>query len=167
MTVKKDYIVSIDYTLTDNKKNILDSSIGEKPLEYLHGHGNIIPGLENALEGKSEGDKFSVHIQAAQAYGERDVNLLAEIPLEDFKETGKIEPGMRFHTQTSEGIQLITVVKIEDNKVTIDANHPLAGVALNFDVTITAIREASEDELHHGHVHSHCDDCHDNCGDCH
>ncbi|MDR2729676.1 MAG: peptidylprolyl isomerase [Treponema sp.] len=163
MTVKKDYIISVDYTLTDDKNNILDSSIGEKPLEYLHGHGNIIPGLENAMEGKSEGDKFTVRVPAASAYGERDINLLTEIPLENFKEAGKIEPGMRFQTRTSEGARLITVVKIENDKVTIDGNHPLAGTDLNFDVTVTAIREAGENELHHGRTHSRCDDCCDRC----
>ena len=161
MNIAKNTIVSFDYTLTDDNNQILDSSEGE-PLVYLHGHGNIIPGLENALEGKSQDDHFSVNIPAAEAYGERNDQMSAEISIENFKGADEVKPGMQFHTQGPEGIRLITVTRVVGDMVTIDGNHPLAGVNLNFDGTITAIREASEEELFHGHVHG--DDHGEHCG---
>ncbi|GHV94899.1 peptidyl-prolyl cis-trans isomerase [Spirochaetia bacterium] len=162
MIIEKNRVVSIDYTLTDDKNNVLDSTSGQEPLDYLHGFGNIIPGLENALEGKSQGEHFTVHIPAADAYGERNDQMIAEISIENFKGVDEVKPGMQFHTQGPEGIRLITVTSVEGDMVTIDGNHPLAGVNLNFDGAITAIREASEEELLHGHVHG--DDHGDHCG---
>jgi FKBP-type peptidyl-prolyl cis-trans isomerase SlyD len=165
MNVTKNRVVSIDYTLRDEKNNLIDTTSGAEPLNYLHGFENIIPGLEKALEGKSRGDHFSVNLPAAEAYGERDETLIAEIPLENFKGVGEVKPGMQFHTRDSNGIRLVTVTKVADNMVTIDGNHPLAGINLNFDVTIAGIREATEEELMHGHIHGqdHCG-CED--GDC-
>jgi FKBP-type peptidyl-prolyl cis-trans isomerase SlyD len=168
MTAAKNRVVSIDYTLTDANNKVLDSTFGQEPLDYLHGFGNIISGLENALEGKAQGDHFSVNIPAAQAYGERDDRLVADIPIENFKGADEVKPGMQFHTHTPEGPQLITVTKVAANTVTIDGNHPLAGKDLNFDVTVAAIREATEEELLHGHVHAHdhgCGECGGGCGD--
>jgi FKBP-type peptidyl-prolyl cis-trans isomerase SlyD len=161
MTITKNRVVSIDYTLTDSKKNIIDSTAGQAPLDYLHGFGNIIPGLEKELEGKSRGDHFSVNIPAAEAYGERDSRLIAEIPLDKFSgvERDHIKAGQRFYAQNAEETRMVTITKVVDNTVTIDGNHPLAGMNLNFDVTVAAIREASEDELLHGHIHGH-----DHCG---
>jgi FKBP-type peptidyl-prolyl cis-trans isomerase SlyD len=161
MTITKNRVVSIDYTLTDEQNNVIDSTSGQEPLDYLHGFENIIPGLEKALEGKSRGDHFAVNIPPAEAYGERDERLIAEIPLANFQGVDDVKPGMQFHTDSSEGIRLVTVTKVGDSTVTIDGNHPLAGMALNFDVTVTAIREASAEELGHGHVHG-CD--HGGCG---
>ena len=182
MTITKNRVVSIDYTLTDEKNNVLDSTSGQEPLDYLHGFENIIPGLEKALEGKSSGDHFAVNIPAAEAYGERDERLITEMPMEQFDDVDEIQPGMRFSAHSPQGVRLITVTKVGATTVTIDANHPLAGMDLNFDVTVTAIRDASDVELSHGHVHGHghghggCgDDCgcenegcggHGNCG-CH
>jgi FKBP-type peptidyl-prolyl cis-trans isomerase SlyD len=165
MIVTKNRVVSIDYTLTDDHNNLLDSTSGQEPLDYLHGFENIIPGLEKALEGKSRGDRFSVKIPPAEAYGERDALLVQEIPLESFGGGEKPEPGMRFHAQSAEGTRIVTVTKVADNTVTVDANHPLAGMALTFDVTVTGIRDASGEELEHGHVHGHD---HGGCcgGDC-
>jgi FKBP-type peptidyl-prolyl cis-trans isomerase SlyD len=168
MTITKNRVVSIDYTLSDDKHNLIDSTSGQEPLDYLHGFENIIPGLEKVLEGKSRGDHFAVTVPAAEAYGERDDGLIAEIPLENFKGADSIEPGMQFHTQTPDGIRLITVTKVADNTVTIDGNHPLAGMDLHFDLTVSGIREASGEELEHGHVHGHCgggEDCgEEGCG---
>jgi FKBP-type peptidyl-prolyl cis-trans isomerase SlyD len=163
MTIAKNRVASIDYTLMDDKNNLLDSTSGQEPLDYLHGFENIIPGLEKALEGKSRGERFSAHIPAAEAYGERDERLITEVPLETFKGVDSVQPGMQFHARTPEGMRLITVTKVGDTAVTIDGNHPLAGLNLNFDVTVTAIREASEEELSHGHVHSR-DHEHEGCG---
>jgi FKBP-type peptidyl-prolyl cis-trans isomerase SlyD len=168
MNVTKNRVVSIDYTLKDDKDHLIDSTSGAEPLDYLHGHENIIAGLEKALEGKAEGDHFTVAIQAAEAYGERDDKLIADIPRENFSGVDSVEPGMQFHTQTPDGLRMITVVKVEDDTVTIDGNHPLAGLNLSFEVTVTAIREASEEELEHGHVHGPdhdhgCEDCDEDC----
>ena len=170
MTVTKNKVVSIDYTLTDDNNNLLDTTSGHEPLEYLHGFENIIPGLENALEGKSPGDHFSVTIQAADAYGEHDKDLTQEIPRDQFGDFESIEAGMRFQAHTPAGIRLFTVVKAGDDTVTVDGNHPLAGMDLTFDVTVAAVREASEQELSHGHTHNHhhgeCGGCgHDGCND--
>jgi FKBP-type peptidyl-prolyl cis-trans isomerase SlyD len=168
MNITKNRVVSIDYTLMDERNNLIDTTSGAEPLDYLHGFENIIPGLERALEGKSRGDRFSVNIPAAEAYGERDETLIAEVPLENFRGIDGVKPGMQFHTRDSDGIRLITVIKVANNTVTVDGNHPLAGINLNFDVTVAGVREASEEELLHGHIHGqdHCG-CEDgDCGGC-
>jgi FKBP-type peptidyl-prolyl cis-trans isomerase SlyD len=178
MIVEKDRVVSIDYTLRDNSGNLIDSSEGSDPLEYLHGNGNIIPGLEKALAGKKAGDKLTCSIAAADAYGERDDSLIFKVNKSEF-EGADIEVGMQFEAHGEEGAQIVTVVGIEGEEVTIDANHPLAGETLNFDVKIVDVREATSEELEHGHVHGGCEcgcegDCEDGegegscgCGQCH
>jgi FKBP-type peptidyl-prolyl cis-trans isomerase SlyD len=166
MNIIKDRVVSIDYTLTDMGNNTLDSTEGTDSLFYLHGHENIIPGLEKALEGKSQGDSFKVTIPSTEAYGDRDARLIVTIPLDRFQGVGSVKPGMQFHAETPDGgFRMVTVTQVEDNQVTIDGNHPLAGLDLNFDVTVVDVREANAEEMEHGHVHSHgphhghCDDC--------
>ena len=178
MIVEKDRVVSIDYTLRDNSGNLIDSSEGSDPLEYLHDNGNIIPGLEKALAGKKAGDKLTCSIAAADAYGERDDSLIFKVNKSEF-EGADIEVGMQFEAHGEEGAQIVTVVGIEGEEVTIDANHPLAGETLNFDVKIVDVREATSEELEHGHVHGGCEcgcegDCEDGegegscgCGQCH
>ncbi len=153
MQVAKDKVVSIDYTLTDDGGSVLDTSKGRAPLAYLHGAGNIIPGLEKALEGKQAGEQVSVRVPAAEAYGEWDEALTQEVPLEMFQGVEQIEPGMRFQAQTSAGVQIVTVTKVENGQVTVDGNHPLAGKPLNFDVNVIDVRDATAEELAHGHVH--------------
>lgn len=153
MQVAKDKVVAIDYTLTDDEGAVLDTSQGREPLAYLHGSGNIIPGLEKALEGKQAGDKLNVRIDAADAYGERDDALTQEVPLEMFQGVEQIEEGMRFQAQTSAGVQVVTVTKVEAQTVTVDGNHPLAGKPLTFDVNVVEVRDATGEELEHGHVH--------------
>ncbi|MDR0585399.1 MAG: peptidylprolyl isomerase [Treponema sp.] len=165
MTITKNRVVSIDYTLTDDNNNLIDSTAGSGPLDYLHGFENIISGLENALEGRSEGDSFSVNIPAAKAYGEYDERLVTEMSLESFRGIENLEEGMRFQAQSAEGACLVTVTKIEGGAVTVDGNHPLAGMNLNFDLSVTAVREASGEELSCGHVHGGgCD--YGRCGGC-
>jgi FKBP-type peptidyl-prolyl cis-trans isomerase SlyD len=167
MNVAKNRVVSIAYTLTDDNNRVIDSSSPSESFEYLHGFGNIIPGLEQALENKAQGDQFSVTIPAAEAYGERDDRMVLDVPLDRFQGVDSVRPGMQFHAETSAGFQLVTVTKVADQTVTIDGNHPLAGLDLTFDVTVNGIREANAEELAHGHVHSHDHDhAHEDCGGC-
>ncbi|MDD4914382.1 MAG: peptidylprolyl isomerase [Methylococcales bacterium] len=144
--------VSIHYTLTDNGGEQLDSSIGAEPLVYLHGAGNIIPGLENALTGRRIGEKLNVTIAPEQAYGVIDENMTQVVSRKMF-EGMDIEIGMQFHADVSHGSGVITIAEINGDDITIDGNHPLAGVTLNFDVEVVDVRPATDDELAHGHVH--------------
>ena len=153
MTISNNSVASIHYTLTDGSGKVLDSSEGQEPLAYLHGSGNIIPGLEKALLGKSVGDKLHVNIPAAEAYGLRDDSMVQELPTNMFSGIDQIEVGMEFHAETEHGLQVVTVTNVEGDTVTIDGNHPLAGVDLTFDVEVTEIRPATEEELQHGHAH--------------
>ena len=150
--IQNDQVVSFHYTLTDGNGEVIDKSEGQ-PLVYLHGAGNIIPGLENALAGKKVGDKLVVNVPAAEGYGEYSVELVQEVPRNMFQGVDQIQPGMQFQAQTDEGIQVVTVKDVTDTAVIVDGNHPLAGQDLNFDVEIVEIRPASQEELDHGHVH--------------
>ena len=153
MNISEQCIASFHYTLTDGSGKVLDTSEGQEPLAYLHGSGNIIPGLEKALLGKTVGDKLNVNIPAAEAYGLRDDTMVQELPSNMFDGIDKIEIGMEFHAETEHGLQVVTVTKVEGDMVFIDGNHPLAGVDLTFDVEITEVRAASEEEMEHGHAH--------------
>ncbi len=153
MNISEQCIASFHYTLTDGSGKVLDTSEGQEPLAYLHGSGNIIPGLEKALLGKTVGDKLNVSIPAAEAYGLRDDTMVQELPSNMFDGIDKIEVGMEFHAETEHGLQVVTVTKVEGDMVFIDGNHPLAGVDLTFDVEITEVRKASEEEMEHGHAH--------------
>lgn len=145
-------VVSFHYTLTNAEGETLDKSQGE-PLAYLHGAGNIIPGLEKALEGKTVGDKFTVTIPAAEGYGEYNPDLVQEVPAQMFQGVENIEAGMQFQAQTDDGVQIVTVKAIEGDNIIVDANFPLAGQDLTFEVEIAEVRDASPEELEHGHVH--------------
>ena len=154
MQVANNMVVTIDYTLTDNDGTVLDSSDGGEPLAYLHGQGNIIVGLEEALEVLSAGDPVDVTVLPEKAYGERRDDLIQVVPRERFVTDGEIEVGMTFHSHESDnGGRVVRVVEVSPEQVTIDGNHPLAGVTLNFSVRIQDVREASAEELDHGHVH--------------
>ena len=153
MKVAENTVVVIDYTLTDNEGGVIDSSEGAGPLSYLHGAGNIIPGLEEALLGKQAGDDVTASIEPSKGYGERQEEMKQEVPKELFGGVDNIEEGMQFQSETDQGPVMVTVVSIGEDMITVDGNHPLAGVHLNFDVTIREVREASEEELSHGHVH--------------
>ena len=152
MTVENGKVVSFHYTLTNAQGDVLDQS-QEHPMPYLHGAGNIIPGLEKELAGKKVGDKLTVNVPAAEAYGEYHEQLVNDVPREAFQGVDQIEPGMQFQANTPEGVQVITVKAENGETVTVDANHPLAGQDLNFDVEIVEVREATEEESAHGHVH--------------
>ncbi len=153
MKIAKNHVVSIDYTLTDDQGKVLDSSEGHAPLVYIQGIGNIIPGLEKALEGKGIGDHLKVRIKPEEAYGVRDDNLVQKVPAQHFESPESLELGMQFEVETSEGFLVVTVVKIDKEEVTVDGNHPLAGVPLNFDVRVKEIRDATAEEIQHGHAH--------------
>jgi FKBP-type peptidyl-prolyl cis-trans isomerase SlyD len=153
MQITKDKVVAIDYTLTGPEGQVIDTSQGREPLTYLHGNGNIIPGLEQALEGKSNNDKINITIQPDQAYGQRDQSLVQAVPRNRFPSQQPIQPGMQFQAQSPQGVRIVTVVAVDDQNVTVDANHPLAGVPLTFDVTIRDVRNATPEELQHGHAH--------------
>ena len=147
-------VVSMHYKLTDNDGNVLDSSEGAEPLTYLHGSGNIIPGLEKELVGKVEGDTHQVKVEPEEGYGEINPELIQTVDKAAFQGVESVEVGMSFEAQASDGsVQHIVVKSIEGEVVTIDANHPLAGTTLNFDVQIVSVREATEEEIDHGHVH--------------
>lgn len=152
MRIGKHTVVSIDYTLTGKDGTVLDSSKGQEPLAYLHGTGSIIPGLEDALEGKGKGDTLKVSVPPEKGYGLRDDKLLQQVPRRMF-DMQELEPGMRFHAESDHGVRVVTITAVEGDTVTVDANHPLAGETLTFDVTVMEVRAATEEELAHGHVH--------------
>lgn len=166
MTITKDSVVSIEYTLTDDENEVLDSSEGVGPLEYLHGHNNLIPGLEKVLEGKKAGDSFKTAVAPAEGYGEYQDKLVVEVERSQFPDDVEIKEGMQFEAGGAEGSQVVTVTAVTDTKVTVDANHPLAGETLNFDVKILSVRESTEDEKVNGleSQHSGCG-CGGDCGD--
>lgn len=153
MTITANSAVTFHYTLTDTDGAELDSSAGQEPLAYLHGHGNIIPGLEKALEGKVAGDSLEVAIEAAEAYGEVQQEMIQEVPRSSFEGIEDLQPGMNFQAETNQGPVPVVVTAVSEETVTVDGNHPLAGKALNFAVTVESVREASADELEHGHIH--------------
>jgi FKBP-type peptidyl-prolyl cis-trans isomerase SlyD len=153
MQVSENKVVSIHYTLKDEQGATIDSSVGKEPLSYLHGRKNIITGLENALTGKNVGDKLTVTIPPEEAYGPYDQGLIQVLPREAFGGAETIEVGMQFYSESPEGVQMITIKSVDGDQITVDANHPLAGQTLYFDVEIMGVREATEEELQHGHVH--------------
>jgi len=159
MQIAKHKVVKIHYTLTDDDGEVIDSSEGGEPLEYLHGVGGIVAGLEDVLEGKSVGDRIKVNVQPEDGYGEQDDDLLHEVERSHFEGIDELELGMQFQVDTDDGPMVVTVVEITDENVTVDGNHELAGVTLNFDVTVHEIRDATPEEIAHGHAHG--EGCHE------
>ena len=145
--------VSIHYTLTDDAGAILDSSAGREPLTYLHGVGQIVPGLEQALSGRTAGDAFRVDIAPEAGYGPRIESMVQVVPRAAFRGVARLEPGMQFETSGDQGALSVVVTAIDGDSVTVDGNHPLAGQTLHFDVEVTTVRAASVEEVLHGHVH--------------
>lgn len=154
MQISKHKVVSLDYTLTNDDGEVLDTSKGKEPLAYIHGSGFMIPGLENALKGKSEGNSFSVIVEPKDGYGKRDDGLVKVVEQEMFEDVKQLEVGMQFETETDEGIEMVTVTAVDGDKVTVDGNHPLADLTLNFEVQVVGVREASKEEIDNGHVHN-------------
>lgn len=154
MEIKDNCVVSIHYTLTSEEGSQLDSSEDQGPLVYLHGSNNLIPGLERELSGKSVGDKLEVTVQPEDAYGPVRSDLIKTVPASAFEGVENIERGMQFEAKGPEGqSQLITVQEVTDDGIKVNGNHPLAGEVLHFKVTIDSVREATKEEVEHGHVH--------------
>lgn len=152
MRVSKETVVGIEYTLKDDKGNVLDSSAGHGPMEYLHGASNIIPGLEQGLEGLTAGDTKVVVVQPADAYGEYSDKLIQRVPLDRFG-GNKVEVGMRFHAETNLGMRVLVIRHVDEQEAVLDGNHELAGKTLTFDVKVVSVRAAELTELAHGHPH--------------
>lgn len=153
MQITKHAVVTMDYTLTDDSGSVIDTSKGGDKFSFIHGVGGIIPGLESELEGKKAGESFKVSIAPEDAYGEKDEALKQAVPKDRFENADEIQTGMQFQTVTEAGPQIVTVVAVDDENVTVDTNHPLAGMTLNFEVDILDVRDATEEEISHGHVH--------------
>jgi FKBP-type peptidyl-prolyl cis-trans isomerase SlyD len=152
MQIQKDAVVSMHYTVKDAKGELIDSSEGQAPMAYLHGAGNIVEGLEQALEGKSVGDKIDVTLTPENAYGSYQPKLVQQVARKVF-EGATVEVGQRFQVQTSQGPRMVTVTEVKGDLITIDGNHPLAGQTLHFSVEIIEVRESTAEERDHGHVH--------------
>ncbi|HET8816452.1 MAG TPA: peptidylprolyl isomerase [Pseudidiomarina sp.] len=151
-TISQDKVVGIHYTVKTAEGQVLDQSKEGNPLQFIFGRGMLIKGLEDALAGKPSGEKFVADIAAADAYGERHDGLIQTVPRTLFGEN-EVAPGMQFRASTDNGEQSVVIVEVSDDEVTVDGNHPLAGVALTFDVEIVEVRDATASELDHGHVH--------------
>ena len=151
MQIAANAVVYMHYTLTDDTGKVLDSSSGGEPLAYLHGAGNIIKGLEKALDGKQAGDKLKVTVAPEEGYGVRDEAMVQKVPRRSFQGVRDLKPGMRFSVQGGHG--QVVVTQVQGDMVTVDGNHALAGVTLKFAVEVAKVREATAEELMHGHVH--------------
>lgn len=153
MQIGDQKVVTLHYTLTDSEGTVIDKS-DDGSFAYLHGFKNIIPGLENALTGKSAGDELTVSVSPEEGYGVRDESMQQNVPKNMFENSSEISVGTQFHAQGPNGeVLIVTVMEVQEEHVVVDGNHPLAGVDLNFNVKIVDVRDASEEEVEHGHVH--------------
>ncbi len=150
MQVADNTVVSIDYTVMDENQNVIDSSQGREPLQYVHGAQNIVPGLENALAGRTTGEELEVVVPPEEGYGERDEQLVQDVPKQMFEGVEEIQPGMQFRANTPAGPRLVTVAQVKDDAVTVDANHPLAGQTLHFKVAVRDVREVTPEDTANG-----------------
>ena len=146
-------VAAFHYTLTDDAGAVIDSSQGSDPLTYLHGKGHIVPGLEQAMVGRAAGDKFQVSVAPEEGYGAHDPEHMIQVPREALASVPDLAIGMQIQANSPQGTMIFTVAKIEVESVTLDGNHPLAGQTLHFDVEVMDVREASVEEVLHGHVH--------------
>lgn len=154
MNIEPNKVVQIHYTLANDNNEVMDSSREREPLAYIHGIGQLVPGLENELNGKKAGESFKAAIKPEDAYGMQDDNLIAKVAKSGFTGgSNELEVGMQVQVETQEGAKIAHVAAIEGEEVTLDLNHPLAGMTLHFDVEVMDVREATAEELEHGHVH--------------
>lgn len=153
MEITADSVVLIHYTLKDDSGAVLDSSAGGEPLAYIQGHGNLVPGLEKALEGKQDGNTLVITVSPADGYGIRDEKLVQRVPKRSLQGSGEIRKGMQFQARTDDGMRLFTVTGVAGDMVMLDGNHPLADQNLHFDIEVVSVRESTTEELEHGHVH--------------
>jgi FKBP-type peptidyl-prolyl cis-trans isomerase SlyD len=155
MDIKKDCVVDMHYTLKNDAEEIIDSSENKEPLSFIFGAGNIIPGLESALDGEKVGSKLDVTVAAEDAYGERQEDMVQQAPRSAFSGVDELEVGMEFHAETEQGPLPMMITKIDGDTVTVDANHPLAGQQLHFSVSIEGVRSATAEELELGYIKPH------------
>lgn len=153
MLIRDNSVVSFHYRLTNDAGELLDASAADSPLTYLHGAGNIIPGLETELAGKNAGAELSVTVQPEDGYGVHRADLVQDVPRQAFPDPDQLEPGMQFNAQSERGALPVVVTRVDADTVTVDGNHPLAGQVLHFAVTITEVRDALPEEIAHGHAH--------------
>jgi FKBP-type peptidyl-prolyl cis-trans isomerase SlyD len=151
--ISADKVVLIHYTLKDDAGNVLDSSAGGEPLAYIQGHGNLVAGLEKALEGKADGSQVAVSVSPEEGYGKYEAGLIQRVPKRSLQGAGEVKKGMQFQARTEDGMRLFTVTGVVGDMVTLDGNHPLADKTLHFDVQVVGVRDATGEELEHGHVH--------------
>jgi len=152
MQIQKDAVVTVHYTVKDTKGEVIDSSEGQEPMTYLHGAGNIVEGLEAALEGKRTGDHVDVTLTPDDAYGPYQPKLVQQVARKVF-EGAAVEVGSRFQAQTAHGPRMVVVTEVKGDLITIDGNHPLVGQTLHFSVDVTDVRASTDEERDHGHVH--------------
>lgn len=152
MEITNGRVGTFHYTLTGADGTIIDQSTPDTPLSYLHGAGNIVPGLEKALTGKQPGDTLKAEVAPEQGYGPRHDAMVQQVPLTAFPDAAAVQPGMQFEARTANGPRLVTVTGIGSASITIDGNHPLAGQTLNFDLEVAQVRDATEAERSQGHV---------------
>jgi len=154
MQISDEMAVLIHYKVANAEGEVIDSSEGDEPLAYIHGQGNIVPGLEQALHGKGVGDRVQVTVTPEDGYGVHEPDKVQTVPRAAFDTDTKIEPGMQFQAESEDGDEIIvTVTEVTQDEVTVDANHPLAGQTLRFEVEVVEVRACTEEELEHGHVH--------------
>lgn len=153
MQIANNTAVTIHYTLTNDAGEVLDSTAGGEPMAYLHGRGNIISGLEKTLQNKNVGDTFDVRIEPEDAYGEFSEDMIQVVSREMFDGIDDLEVGMQFHAAVNSGSGIVTVMKIDGDDITIDGNHPMAGLALSFAIEVVGVRLVTKDENSHGHIH--------------
>jgi len=153
MQIAERTVASFHYTLTNDAGTVIDSSAGRSPLAYLHGAGNIVPGLEKEMLGRQVGDVFNVVVGPEEGYGMPNPMMIQVVPREAFQGVETLEVGMEFQAQTPQGPMSVAIASIDGDEVTVDGNHPLAGKTLHFAIEVTAVRDASLEELTHGHVH--------------
>jgi len=153
LSITKNRVVGFAYTLTDDDGAVIDSADVQSPLVYLHGHSQLIAGMENALGGREVGDQFSIVLPPEEAYGVYDENLAGAVPVSAFQSVDAVEVGMQFQMEFPGGLKVVTVSAVDDQHVTVDGNHPLAGDTLHFDIEVVSIRAATQDEIEHRHAH--------------
>jgi FKBP-type peptidyl-prolyl cis-trans isomerase SlyD len=153
LTIQKNHVVAIDYTLSNNEGSVMDTSKGRSPLTYMHGTGALIPGMEHALEGKSEGDDFKISIDPAEGYGDRDQGLIHTVDRKELTHLPDLNVGMELEVETEDLPLILTIIELNDEVAVLDGNHPLAGQTLNFEIQVRSVREATSEEISHGHVH--------------
>ena len=153
MSINDDMVVQFNYTLRDEKGDVLETNEGHDPIAYLHGHDNMMPGVEKSIEGKEVGEKFTVTLPAAETYGERNEEAEQRVSVKHLQGAKVWKPGMRALINTDQGQRQVTIIKVGKFMATVDVNHPLAGRELTFDIELLDAREATAEEIAHGHAH--------------